>query len=61
MDVLFNHKLVGKDAQRPSKCPTEDGLNWAGVDEPTPISLVPKVERENNLTINSLGGKKRML
>ena len=37
---------------RPSKYPTNDGLDFEGIDAPTPISQVPKVELQNDLAIN---------
>ena len=36
----------------PSKYPTDDGLNFEGIDAPAPISQVPKVELQNDLAIN---------
>ena len=33
---------------RPSKYPTDDGLDFEGIDAPTPISQVPKVELQND-------------
>ena len=38
--------------------PTEDGLNFQGIDAPTPISQIPKVEKLNNLAINVFGWDK---
>ena len=38
--------------ERPRWYPTEDGLNCEGIDAPTPISQIPKVEKQNNLAIN---------
>ena len=43
---------------RPSKYPTEDGLNFKRIDAPTPISQIPKVEKLNNLAINVFGWDK---
>ena len=43
---------------RSSKYPTEDGLNFKGIDAPTPISQIPKVEKLNNLAINVFGWDK---
>ena len=37
---------------RPSKYPIDDGLSFEGIDAPTPISQIKRVERQNNLTIN---------
>ena len=43
---------------RPSKYPTNDDLNFKGIDAPTPISQNPKVEKQNNLAINVFGWDK---
>ena len=40
---------------RPSKYPTNDDFNFKGIDVPTPISQIPKVEKLNNLAINVFG------
>ena len=40
---------------KPSWYPTENGLNFQGIDAPTPISQIPKVEKQNNLAINVFG------
>ena len=45
----------GEHAYRPSKYPTEDGLDLAGINSLTPISQIPKVERQNDLAINVFG------
>ena len=44
--------------ERPRCYPTEDGLNFQGIDAPTPISQIPKVEMLNNLAINVFGWDK---
>ena len=46
---------VTKDPQRPSKYPTDDGLDFTGISFPTPLNEIPKVEKQNNLAINVLG------
>ena len=46
---------AAKDPQRPTKYPTADGLDFTGIDAPTPISQIGKVERQNNLAINVFG------
>ena len=43
---------------RPSKYSTDYGLNPEGIDSPTPISQIPKVERQNGLAINVFGWDK---
>ena len=42
--------------ERPSWYPTEDGLNFQGID--APISQIPKAEKLNNLAINVFGWDK---
>ena len=44
--------------ERPGWYPTEDGRNFQGIDAPTPISQIPKVEKQNNLAINVFGWDK---
>ena len=42
--------------RRTSSYPTEDGLNFAGIDFPTPVSQIGRLERQNpNLAINVFG------
>ena len=36
---------VAKDPQRPTKYPEDDGLTFTGIDTPTPISQISKVEK----------------
>ena len=46
----------GRNPIRPSSYPTEDGLNFAGIDFPTPVSQIGRLERQNpNLAINVFG------
>ena len=41
---------------RPSSNPTEDGLNFTGIDFPTPVLQIDRLERQNtNLAINVFG------
>ena len=41
---------------RPSSYPTEDRLNFTGIDFPTPVSQIDRLERQNsNLAINAFG------
>ena len=43
----------GKDPQRPSKYPVNDGINYEGIDFPTPVTQINKLEAQNrNLAIN---------
>jgi len=45
---------------RTSSCPTEDGLNFTGIDFPTPVSQIDRLERQNsNLAINVFGWEKK--
>ena len=49
----------GLNPYRTSSYPTEDGLNFAGIDFPTPVSQIDKLERQNpNLAINVFGWEK---
>ena len=44
------------DMRRTSSYPTEEGLNFAGIDFPTPVSQIGRLERQNpNLAINVFG------
>ena len=46
----------GRNLIRPLSYPTEDGLNFTGIDFPTPVSQIGKLERQNpNLAINVFG------
>ena len=46
----------GRNPVRPSSYPTEDGLNFTGIDFPTPVSQIDRLERQNpNLAINVFG------
>ena len=46
----------GRKPIRPSSYPAEDGLNFAGIDFPTPVSQIDKLERHIaiNIAINLL-------
>ena len=37
----------GKDPQRPSKFPVVDGINYEGIDFPTPVKQIDKLEAQN--------------
>ena len=44
------------DMRRTSSYPTNDGLNFEGIDFPTPVSQIDKLERQNpNLALNVFG------
>jgi len=46
----------GKNPQRPSKCPVNDGINYIGIDFPTPVKQIDKLEAQNpKLAINVFG------
>ena len=46
----------GKNPQRPSKYPVVDGINDEGIDFPTPVKQIEKLEAQNrNLAINVFG------
>ena len=46
---------VTKNPQRPSKYPTDDGLDFTGISFRTPLIEIPKIEKLNNIAINVLG------
>ena len=46
---------IHKNSDRPSSYPTEDGLDFSGIDFPTPITQIKKVEKQNGLAINVFG------
>ena len=46
---------VDVHSDRPSSYPKEDNLDFSGIDAPTPISQIKKVEQQNNLAINVYG------
>ena len=52
---------AAKDPHRPAKYPTADGLDLTGIDAPTPISQIGKVERQNDLAINVFGWDKGVI
>jgi len=46
----------GKNPQRPSKYPVNDGINYEGIVFPTPFDQIKKLEAQNaNLAINVVG------
>jgi len=50
------------DRRRPSSYPTNDGLNFEGIDFPTPVSQISRLERQNpNLAINVFGWDKEQV
>ena len=46
---------------RPTKYPTADGLDFTGIDAPTPISQIASVERQNYLAIKVFGWDKGVI
>ena len=46
---------------RPTQYPTADGLDFTGIDAPTPISQIASVERQNYLAINVFGWDKGVI
>ena len=47
---------VEKDAQRPSKYPVDDGIDYTGIDFPTSIKQIDRLEAQNEfLAINVFG------
>ena len=50
------------DIRRTSSYPTNDGLNFEGIDFPTPVSQIDRLERQNpNLAINVFGWDKEQV
>ena len=50
------------DMRRTSSYPTEDGLDFEGIDFPTPVSQIDKLQRQNpNLAINVFGWEKEQV
>jgi len=50
---------MGAQVSRTSSYPTNNGLNFTGIDFPTPVSQIDKLERQNpNLAINVFGWEK---
>ncbi|KAL9983793.1 hypothetical protein ACROYT_G006023 [Oculina patagonica] len=46
----------GKNPQRTSRYPVDDGINYNGIDFPTPVKQIDKLEAQNsNLAINVFG------
>ena len=53
---------IGKKVTRNSNYPTEDGLNFTGIDFPTPVSQIDRLERQNpNLAVNMFGWEKEQV
>ena len=49
----------GKNPQRPGSYPVADGINCKGIDFPTPVKQIDKLEAQNrNLAINVFGWEK---
>ena len=49
-------------SDRPSSYPTNDGLNFGGIDFPTPVSQIDRLERQNpGLAINVFGWDKNQV
>ena len=46
---------VAKNPQRPSKYPQDPGFDFTGIDYPTPISQISRIEKQNDLAINVFG------
>ena len=47
---------VREDSQRPSKYPVNDGIDYTGIDFPTPVGQIRKLEAQNrSLAINVFG------
>ena len=44
-----------RKVDRPSSYPVDDGLNFTGIDFPTPLHQISEIERLNNLALNAFG------
>ena len=54
--IIVPTTRYGKDPQRPSKYPVNDGIDYTGIDFPTPIKQIEKLEAQNeNLLRNVFG------
>ena len=49
---------AARNPQRPSNYPQQDDLDFTGIDAPTPISQIPRFERQNYMAINVFGWNK---
>ena len=52
---------AAENPHRPANYPTADGLDFTGIDAPTPISQIGKVENQNDLAINVFGWDKGVI
>ena len=46
---------AARDTERPGKYPTDDELDFEGINAPTPIDQIERVEKKNNLALNVFG------
>jgi len=44
----------GKNPNRPSSYPVNDGINYEGIVFPTPVKQIDKLEAQNKKTCNNL-------
>ena len=57
-----DNQCLRGNMSRTSSYPTNDGLNFTGIDFPTPVSQIDKLERQNpNLAINVFGWDKEQV
>ena len=52
---------AARNPQRPSNYPQQDDLDFTGIDAPTPISQIPRFERQNDMAINVFGWDKGLI
>ena len=58
MPLYFLHHIV-LNLNRTSSYPTEDGLDFTGIDFPMPVSQIDRLKKQNpNLAINVFGWEK---
>ena len=46
---------ANKNTDRPLSYPSEDGLNFDGIDAPTLINQIKRVEKQNKMELNVFG------
>ena len=44
-----------------SSYPSEDGFNFDGIDTPTPINQIKKLEKQNEIAVNIFGYKNKAI
>ena len=55
------HFPRSKNADRILSYPPEDGFNFDGIDAPTPINQIERVETQNEMAINVFGSEHKVM